>query len=339
MAQGRLEATGTIQLDQFWPKGKSDADTAKILIKPAASGFRFRPHSGASFRVTHAFDNAKVRGRVTKPPIDKKGRITVRLQGIDAPELHYRPQSLLKRKHRSDIQGRLYLEWNHEYRQYFGETATQELVKLLERAGQDPLPCKVVTAVDEPDEVFDTYARFIGDILVQINGQEVNINTWLVKEGWAFPAFYASMSDREIETLMIAANDAWSNDKGIWPHLPDYIGKFNWKLRYQAKPDTIDPEADKKEVILPKLFRRLSKWAVNRRAKMFSGRFWKYLRDYPDYFYLTEEFLEQGAAASQPRRLSEFLYSDGFFELWPEDLVFQESGSRVIGPGGATVTW
>ena len=89
MATGRLEVRGTVDLTQFWPTGSSDADTTKILVSTQPGAFRFRPRPGAQFQTTNVFDGATVRGRVNKPAIDNQGRITIRLQGLDAPELHY----------------------------------------------------------------------------------------------------------------------------------------------------------------------------------------------------------------------------------------------------------
>jgi hypothetical protein len=140
MAVGRLEVNGTIDLSQFWPVGSSDADTTKIIVSTAPGAFRFLAHPGAAFQVTRAFDNAIVRGRVRKPAIDNQGRITVRLQGIDAPELHYRPSAALRRRDRTSEQQRIYLELNEEYRQYLAETATVALRRInpaTRKVGQD----------------------------------------------------------------------------------------------------------------------------------------------------------------------------------------------------------
>ena len=43
--------------------------------------------------------------------------------------------------------------------------------------------------------------------------------------------------------------------------------------------------------------------------------------------------------AATPRFLNEFVLSDGFVTVWPEQLVFHEKPSRVTGPGGAEVGW
>jgi endonuclease YncB( thermonuclease family) len=98
MASGLLELTGTIDLSQLWPRRTSDADTTKIKVSTTRDAFRFRSGPRAPWKVTHAFEDATVKGRTSKAPIDNQGRVTVRLQGIGAPELHYRPPALLKTK-------------------------------------------------------------------------------------------------------------------------------------------------------------------------------------------------------------------------------------------------
>lgn len=122
-------------MQQFWPQRSSDADTTKILVTVGSDAFRFRPAPADPFHVTHVFEGAVVLGSVRKPAIDDKGRVTVRLQGVDAPELHYRPTAALKKKQQTAEQRELYLQWNLEYRQYFAETATVAVHELLAKAG------------------------------------------------------------------------------------------------------------------------------------------------------------------------------------------------------------
>src|SRR5262249_8124173 len=88
---GRLRVTGTIDVGQFWPGGESDADTTKVLVS-VSDGFEYHGDPAHAFRPTHAFDGAEVHGKIRKTVLDNKGRVTIRLQGIDAPELHYQPQ-------------------------------------------------------------------------------------------------------------------------------------------------------------------------------------------------------------------------------------------------------
>ena len=63
--------------------------------------------------MTHAFDDVWVSGQYGgRQPIKDDGRMTVRLEGIDAPELHYTPQAAIKKADRTAEQHALYLEWN-----------------------------------------------------------------------------------------------------------------------------------------------------------------------------------------------------------------------------------
>jgi endonuclease YncB( thermonuclease family) len=93
MPVGLLEVEGTIDVKQFWPEGRSDADTTKVVVTIAPDAIRFRKNDSSPFQPTHVFDNAKVKGRTATAPI-KNGKLTIRLQGIDAPELHYMPSPL-----------------------------------------------------------------------------------------------------------------------------------------------------------------------------------------------------------------------------------------------------
>ncbi len=341
MATGLLRVTGTIDLAQFWPKGSADADTTKVLVKVGAGAFKFRSSPGTAFKKTNAFRNATVIGRVRKKAIDGKNRITIRLQGIDATELHYRPRSqITDKKGRTAQQKKRYLEVNEEYRQNLAETATVRLARLLKRVGASPIACTVESAVDYPDEVFDTYGRFVADIHVRIGQSDYNVNRWLVQRGLAFPAFYNSMSEDEINALRRAADQAWAAGRYIWPNLADYVGRLDWKMLYRrpSQKPLFNEAQDTGPVILPKLFRRLSSWEVNRYAKMVTGGFWKYLKDRNDRCYLTSEFLA-GPTSATSYGLHDLVDPDGFVTVWPEDLVFRESASRLIRPGGGEVKW
>jgi len=209
MATGLLEVTGSIQLDQFWPVGTSDADTTKILVRVDKHSFRFRRSEEHPFRTTHAFEDAIVIGkRGRRPAVRDGGVIVVRLQGIDAPELHYRPGSARRPKDRTARQSEIYLAWNYEYRQPLAESGTIALRGMLADAGPSPAPCIVRTAVDSPNQVFDTYGRFVGNVHVKLGAELVSINHWLVATGWALPALYSSMS-AVVSGISAAAAHRW----------------------------------------------------------------------------------------------------------------------------------
>ena len=338
MPTGLLELSGTMDLAQFWPAGTSDADTTKILVTVGDGAFRYRPHPGAPFSVTHVFDGAKVKGKTTKPVVDAKGRVTIRLQGIDAPELHFMPQGAVKPKDRTKEQDRVFKEWNFDYRQHLGETATVALQKRLGAIGGTTLSCIVRTAIDHPNDAFDTYGRLIGDIAVKDAAQELNANEWLLENGWALPTFYNSLSREEISHLFAIGRASAKAKKGVWKLLKKGIEAFAWDLRFPGKGGALDPNDGHPPLIMPKLFRRQATFEVNRRAKMVSGTFEKYLADRPDRCYLRKDFLDQGPTASPPHRLDEFV-KGGKFLVSPDDLVFREEASMLIIPGGGTPNW
>lgn len=338
MATGLLEVSGTFDLNLLWPAGTSDADTSKIKLDVGADPFRFRRAPGDQLLITHAFDNAEIIGKTRSTPVDKSGRVTIRFQGIDAPELHYRPSALLKTSEQTKKQHKLYLKWNLDYRQHYGETATVALRDLLLTAGQNPLPCRAVTSVDSPDDVFDTYGRFVGDVLVTINGTEVNLNRWVLSNGWAVPTFYSSMSADEILVLTQIGAEARAAKRGIWKDYSKKIVPFEWDLEFRGKGADPDPDADRGRVMIPKLFRRQAGFEVNKRSKMASGSFVKFLQQQKDDLHLADEFLSQGPSAAPIRFFHEFIV-DNQLKADPATLIFREKASRLRNKDGSPVVW
>ena len=338
MPNGMLTVSGTIDLAQFWNAGQSDADTIKVLLS-GPNAFRFTAHQGATAKVTHAFDNALVKGKVSKAPIDKQNRVTIRLQGIDAPELHYRPLAPTVSGQKPTAQQRTkFNAANADFRQYYGETATVSLATFLAQAGKSPIKCVVRTAVDDPSDVFDTYGRLVGDIYVTINGVEQDVNSWLCKEGWAFPTFYSSMTNAEIDTLIGLSKSAQQAKKGIWKNAPSDLSKFNRALVFRNK-GAINAAKDRGDVYLPKLFRRRSTYGIAKIATMVSGSFKSYLKAQPDACFETADFLTNGITSATPRHLDEFVSAQTQFLVGAPDLVFQEAKSRVVDSKGQPAKW
>jgi hypothetical protein len=104
---------------------------------------------------------------------------------------------------------------------------------------------------------------------------------------------------------------------------------------------TPDPAADAAPFVLPKLFRRLSQWAVFRKAGIISESLPGYLESLAssDSCFLTDDFLTQGPSAAELRYLHEFVAADGYVAVWPEQIVFREKPSKLIGPGGGVPVW
>jgi len=335
---GLLKVTGKLDLTQFWPDGESDADTAKVAVGPNA--FKFQEGPGGPFKVTHVFDKAKVKGQGSRPAIDKKNRITIRFQGIDAPELHYQagPLSKKQKDQLTAAQLQKLKHLNKRYRQLFGETATVKLHEFLGGPRKTIVPCTVTTAVNLPNEVFDTYGRFVGDILVTIAGREIDINLWLVEQGWAFPTFYASMSNEEIETLLAAAAKGRKKKNRTESRLQKVVGQLDKTLLYLGKGAAFNPASDKGPVLMPKIFRRLCTYTVHHAVGAEPGSFHAFLKKSPDGCFLTNEFLSQGTNAAPVHFLSEFVGTDNKITKEPQELVFREKASTLLGPNGQPIT-
>ena len=341
MATGLLEVSGTIDLAQFWPAGESDADTVHVTLS-GANAFRFQPHPGAPFKVTHAFEGATVKGSLSKPPIDKKNRINIRLQGIDAPELHFRPviRGVSKNKPTPAQQAK-FTAANGNFRQKFGESAATALHDFLSKAGAGSVACTVRTAVDEPGDVFDTYGRFIGNIFVQVDGQEQDANLWLAANGWAFPTFYVTMSPKEIDDVVTRTESARKKKLGIWKQVSPDLKPFDATLKFRNKGKP-DPAGDVGPVIMPKLFRRRSTFAVARAAAIASsGSFKSFLESLsnPDLCFETAEFLKVGHPAATQHHLAEFITAADKFKVSAKDLIFNEKPSHVVDQAGKPVKW
>ena len=219
---GLLLIDGSVDVTQFWPNGESDADTVKLTITKPQTAFKFRSSPGAAPVVTHAFDKAgmfqTVKGKKVFKPLIRNSAITLRLQGIDAPELHFLPS----------------VKGAKNFREFQGETSTVALGNQLKKGGKKLIPCVFVTAVDHPQEVVDKYGRFVGEIIFNRGASnEWNICDWLTEEGWAFPAFYNSMSVAEIQRLQGKANTAQQATRGIWHYLTSTIGPLDWNLVFR----------------------------------------------------------------------------------------------------------
>ncbi|HXJ01876.1 MAG TPA: thermonuclease family protein [Micropepsaceae bacterium] len=335
---GILRVTGSIDLGTFWPAGDSDADTTKILVNVEAGGFAFQATPKDPFVQTHAFDGAKVKGNGASPVLNTKGQVTIRLQGIDAPELHYYPATLTG-KGVTDAQRAAYKAIYKEYRQYIGETATVALGTKMKALGNSPIACTAETQVNVPDDVFDTYGRFIGDIYVQHGSKRININNWLLQEGWAFPAFYNSMTADEIKEKIAVAKAGRKLKTRLWKYFSKKLEPFDPTLQYRKKGAAPNAAADKGPVIFPKLFRRQTTWWARNKTGVVKGDFSAYLSGTAtasDRFLFTKDFLADPVSARQNGWTA--ILSGQAITANPEDLVFVEDTSKLFGPDGKPVT-
>jgi endonuclease YncB( thermonuclease family) len=289
---------------------------------------------GKTFKKTKAYFGAAARGASNKEVIDKQGRITVRLQGIDAPELHYRAAPLKKspgvsaaKREKFNLENRL------QRRQYWAETATVALAKKLAGYGNQTIKCQVTSFIDRPFEVIDTYGRFVANIRVG-TGYGTDINLWLAEEGWAYPTFYSSMGPEEIKSYLNILGKAQAKGR-IWKDYSTDTGKFDAKLVLRPK-GPVQASKDKGKVLMPKIFRRQLSYRLQKKVAVVSGSFTEYLKANNDPCFTTEEFLKQGGHTAPVRSLYQFMKGNKFTAK-PHEVVFREKFSSLVDKNGKKI--
>jgi endonuclease YncB( thermonuclease family) len=251
---GLLIISGVLRVKQFWPEARSDADTATVdLVAPTKKPFVFVNDAGKR-QTTKVFDNAEVVGKFGRKPVIKQSkgstvrRVTVRLQGVDAPELHYQPV----------VPGSGGKGINHPFRQSLGETCADALHAFVSTFGQPEIPCEVVTVVDKPSEVCDVFGRVVGNLVLVMGGSRIDINHWLLREGWVLPGFYNSMLKTEILAVLADHKAAMQSKRGLFSKkiVTTKLAPFDPQRRERKGPATFKPFSDRGPVNFPKFFRR-----------------------------------------------------------------------------------
>jgi endonuclease YncB( thermonuclease family) len=334
---GRLRARGVLRLAQFWPVGRSDADTTNITIalelEPA---FVFRPDRGVE-TPTRVFEDAHWDDRGTKKLVLGRNRDTlrVRLQGIDAPELHYGPP----------------LPGRRDFRQHLAETTVFALrAMLLElAAGAKELRADVISFVDSPNEVFDVYGRYVGNIMVYADGFGVDLNYWLLEHGWAVPGLYNSMTERELAVARSLSAKAARENLGLHKgrDYRDRVVPFDYDL---VERRGVDPAAfrlydDRGPTMNPKFFRRQVHYELKERLSPSGKSFREALLADASYKALTwETFAGLPASVKEsPRELARHAVKLGSLMgargslPRADDLIYVEAGADITNSRGEVI--
>lgn len=327
---GTLTIAGTIDVQQFWPSGKSDADTTKIIVDVSRGGVRYREARTARARRKSVYDTAFARVQGKMKPVIKNGKITVRLQGIDAPELHVRPKP---QPSLGSLKG---TGLSRDYRQHQAETATVRLGRFLATLGSGPVACRFTSELDHdegPAAAIDSYGRFVGNILVGA----ADVNLWLLEHGLAIIALYNSMSRGELNDCVTAWNKGKS--RGIARHHTKQIIRFDPSLLVRPKGSQPVDEGARK-FILPKLFRRQCTWYAYRKAGLSSDDFQSFLQrsDEKDRVFELNDILTGGLNSARSRAFSRCVERGKKLLCKPEQIVFQEDQSLLYDQRGRPIT-
>lgn len=331
---GLLTISGTIRVKQFWPEARADADTATVDLA-RTKAFIFEDNAGRR-RETHAFDNAEVVGMFGPKPAIKGSenarKVSVRLQGIDAPELHYQPQVKGSKGH------------NHPFRQSLGETCADALHDFTESFGQAVIPCEVVTIVSKPSDVFDIFARAVGNLVLLAGGARIDVNQWLIREGWALPGLYNSMTEPEMRAIVADFEAAREGGRGLFSKriVTATLARFDPRQLERHGPASFRPFSDKGPVNFPKFFRRQAEHHVRKESGLeVPTKFLDFVKSKEDDVALErEKFLKLKGPTTGKKPRPEFKQLGAFirgnrYPIGPE-LVFWEGDSKVVKAGTKT---
>lgn len=335
---GKVKITGKIYVDQFYSLGgRSDADTVRIYLDPESVEFRRNEEAEWQKRLT-LFNNAyyydEEKKNWKKIAVKDKGHnnqeyLKIRLQGIDAPELHCLANQADLRLSSTHYRNFSSLNTMFEYRQYWGARAARELAAFLNSEsivedGEKYVMGYAISSVDTPNNLFDKFGRAVADIVI-IDREEhhINLNQY--------------MSNEEIETLMKCDRNALDNSAGIRPSYTNKIVPFNFNLFYRDEDGVQSKiENDKGPLNLPKFFRKQLDYEAliksgskkdresHSELKSLKG----YIRYRENECYKLQEFLENRHCATK-YSLSEFIDENGYINAEPGSLVNIESDSKI----------
>jgi endonuclease YncB( thermonuclease family) len=325
-----LTIDGRIELSQFWPAGESDADTTKIVVEVAGSGFRIQRPDDAAPRATDVYQRAYLRGPkrgngFVRLPVAAGGKVIVRLQRVDAPELHVLPAQLRGKS----LAG---LGWYQAYRQRQAETAVSRLGRFLSKlaGGKRQLACTFTTRLADargPGDAIDKYGRFVGDLLV--GPERINLNLWLLREGWAMLALYESMRADEIDESLAAWHEGAG--KGVRPSYRSAFEPFEF-VTFRRPGSVLQDDRDNGAFIHPKFFRRYITWWAYHGAGQMEGSFADYLGKRAEKIYRLSEFRAWlDAGGPKPRTFLLFdPRADRERVSWGADeFIFQEAAAEL----------
>ena len=178
--------------------------------------------------------------------------VTVRLEGMDAPEEHYHSQAFkVKSKGKVTAYDLDPKHGGEDRSQPLWKAATDHLVNTMQTAGH--------TLVLLDREVTDRYGRALGYAYnSNASGEKLDfVSLDLVKRGLAFPFLFESANDL-IPSFLDAAKAAKAANLGVWKH---YSHKpLTFTSSYAAPKHWIDDEPaaqQKGKINLPCVFRRI----------------------------------------------------------------------------------
>jgi hypothetical protein len=352
---GYVEVQGTVDLKQFWPHGGSDADTVKF-IPDLTTAFWVngltRIAVGDQFKIGGVYLKEDDDPRIEKFKAIMKGSskeyFTVRLQGIDAPELHYFPNF------RDDDFDGVWSTWidkkiwaRQSFRQPYAKLCTDFLINDARRildldkptTESMPVKAKLVADGDSIHAVIDPYRRVIGKVELINDSASVVINDLALKQGFAFCSFYSSMTLTEIDRLfsLFKTHADGKTKSTLVRNMSKRLHHFEaslWTSASAADDDRDDNNSDvfPQKCFDPKIFRRCVDWIGLRQVYPTTPPLLRHMQGSDEQVVLIGDFRAANGDwdAATKRTLGSLIKDDGSLDYDAGTIVFKANQAKIV---------
>lgn len=355
---GLVEIAGKVDVFQYWPHGPSDVDT--LRFKPDLASAQYVTN-GTSVNVGAFFE----RGGIFQPDDNNPGEerfrsivrtaggksLSVRLQGIDAPETHYAPNF------REGMFDGDYAEWiakhiarQKSYRQPYGKlctdffaTGVRALLGIGPYNATTPevlVDAEVKILADGINGAVDVYGRVIGYVTLIGNGQEIVLNDYALSHGFAFCSFYGTMAIDEMKRLadIFANHGTGGTQKShLRSNLSRQLRDFEpdlWTTKSMRDTDRDDNGTDtfRSKCFDPKLFRRCIDWVGRREALSDMTTLLDYMRLNDEEIVLLSDFIAAAGDWNKARKftMGSLIAKNGEFSYKPGEVIFESRPVAIV---------
>ncbi|MGA1979232.1 MAG: thermonuclease family protein [Sedimentisphaerales bacterium] len=178
--------------------------------------------------------------------------VTIRLEGVDAPEEHYRAMPFTIKKGQKKITYPLDKNKKQgERSQPMWKPGTDFVLGVLEKAKY--------ALIELDSEVIDSHNRVLGYVYSSDSQgrKKTFVTLELLKRGLAFPFIFESAKDY-IETFLRAAMNARKNRYGVWKHYKEKPLTYNETYPSPKHHTDLEPKEQASAALnFPMVFRRI----------------------------------------------------------------------------------